>query len=102
MVHEFCDRWLGGEQRKADRMTQSEGRGPSEIADLWRERFGEPPPILTDAETMFRVLISSPPRSFAPPDEMTRPETVLLDRIPRRRHTDLDELWESGGEDTTP
>jgi hypothetical protein len=83
-------------------MTQSEGRAPSEIADLWRERFGEPPPILTDAETMFRVLISSPPRSFAPADEAARPEVVLLDRLPRRRRADVDEPWEGGGEDTTP
>ena len=83
-------------------MTQSEGRGPSEIADLWRERFGEPPPILTDAETMFRVLISSPPRSFAPPDETVRPEIVLMDRLPRRRRADLEEPWDGGGEDTTP
>lgn len=83
-------------------MTQSEGRAPSEIADLWRERFGEPPPILTDAETMFRVLISSPPRSFAPADDMARPEVVLLDRLPRRRRTDLKEPWAGGGEDTTP
>lgn len=80
-------------------MNQSEGRGPSEIAELWREKFGEPPPILTDAETMFRVLISLPPRSFAPPDGAA---PAILDRFPRRRAEDLDELWPIGGEDTTP
>lgn len=86
-------------------MTHGEGRGPSEIAELWRERFGEPPPILTDAETMFRVLISLPPRSFAPADEAEAPIPVVLDRFPRRRHDDLDgfdDSWSTGGEDTTP
>lgn len=86
-------------------MTQSEGRGPSEIAELWRERFGEPPPILTDAETMFRVLISLPPRSFAPAEAAGAPIPVVLDRFPRRRRDDfddLDEAWSIGGEDTTP
>ncbi len=28
-----------------------------EIADLWREMFGEPPPITADAETLSRVLV---------------------------------------------
>jgi hypothetical protein len=83
-------------------MTQSEGRGPHEIAELWRERFGEPPPILTDAETMFRVLISLPPRSFAPPGEAAETAPVVMDRFPRRRLEDLADLWPSGGEDTTP
>jgi hypothetical protein len=86
-------------------MTQSEGRGPSEIAELWRERFGEPPPILTDAETMFRVLISLPPRSFAPADEAGATPPVVLDRFPRRRRDELedfDDPWSTGGEDTTP
>jgi hypothetical protein len=83
-------------------MTQSEGPGPREIAELWRQKFGEPPPILTDAETMFRVLISLPPRSFAPPDEPPEPTAVALDGLPRRRHDDLDDHWSIGGEDTTP
>jgi len=26
------------------------------LADLWRARFGQPPPILADSETMLRVL----------------------------------------------
>jgi hypothetical protein len=85
-------------------MTQREGRGPSEIAELWRERFGEPPPILTDAETMFRVLISLPPRSFAPTDEAAAPTPVVIDRFPRRRRDDFDDIdgpWPIGGEDTT-
>jgi hypothetical protein len=86
-------------------MTHSEGRGPSEIAELWREKFGEPPPILTDAETMFRVLISLPPRSFAPADETATPAPVVLDRFPRRRHDDdldFDDPWSAGGEENTP
>lgn len=86
-------------------MTQSEGRGPREIAELWRERFGEPPPILTDAETMFRVLISLPPRSFAPPGEAAERTTIGPDRFPRRRRDDLDDFEDEGlmgGEDATP
>jgi hypothetical protein len=83
-------------------MTQTEGRGPREIAELWRERFGEPPPILTDAETMFRVLISLPPRSFAPPGEAAETAAAVIDRFPRRRQEDLEDPWPIGGEDTTP
>jgi hypothetical protein len=32
---------------------------------LWRERFGEPPPIRTDAEMMMRVLREAGPRPAA-------------------------------------
>lgn len=83
-------------------MTQSEGLEPNEIAELWREKFGEPPPILTDAETMFRVLISLPRRSFAPPGEAAEPRTTDPDRFPRRRREDVDDDGWIGGEDTTP
>lgn len=30
------------------------------VVQLWEERFGEPPPILTDPELMWRVLGASP------------------------------------------
>jgi hypothetical protein len=32
---------------------------------LWRERFGEPPPIRTDADMMMRVLLEAGPRPVA-------------------------------------
>jgi hypothetical protein len=83
-------------------MTQSEGPGPNEIAELWREKFGEPPAILTDAETMFRVLISLPPRSFAPPDDVREPLAIGSERFLRRRREALDNDGWIGGEDTTP
>ncbi|WP_340644225.1 hypothetical protein [Phenylobacterium sp.] len=31
------------------------------LAFIWHRRFGEPPPILTDAEMIRRVLDSLPP-----------------------------------------
>lgn len=31
------------------------------LACIWRKRFGEPPPIVTDAEMIRRVLDSLPP-----------------------------------------
>lgn len=31
------------------------------LACIWRDRFGEPPPIVTDAEMIRRVLDSLPP-----------------------------------------
>lgn len=66
----------------------------SEIVDLWRRRFGEPPAILTDAETMLRILNSLPPRSFARSDE-PEPEITVLGRFARDEAT-------VGGGDTTP
>ncbi len=82
-------------------MTQGEAPRPSDIAELWRQRFGEPPPILTDPETMLRVLISTPPRSFAPPGETPDIEAGAS-RRPAKTIVDFDEPWSSGGGDTTP
>ena len=31
------------------------------LARIWRDRYGEPPPIVTDAEMIRRVLDSLPP-----------------------------------------
>lgn len=31
------------------------------LAHIWKQRFGEPPPIVTDAEMIRRVLDSLPP-----------------------------------------
>jgi hypothetical protein len=39
---------------------------------LWRERFGEPPPIRTDADMMMRVLKEAGPRPAAVPREEPR------------------------------
>lgn len=33
------------------------------LACIWRKRFGEPPPIVTDAEMIRRVLDSLPPET---------------------------------------
>jgi hypothetical protein len=30
------------------------------IIDIWQERFGEPPPIITDADLMWQVMRSMP------------------------------------------
>jgi hypothetical protein len=37
------------------------------MAELWRERFGEPPPILTDVELMRSVLRDLSPRATPEP-----------------------------------
>ena len=42
-------------------MSESEAPRLREVTDLWRERFGEPPPIIADPEMMLRVLTSLPP-----------------------------------------
>jgi hypothetical protein len=68
----------------------------SEIVDLWRRRFGEPPAILTDAETMLRILNSMPPRSFAPDDAPEAPAAIAV--LDRARLDDA----AVGGVDTTP
>jgi hypothetical protein len=43
-----------------------ESRRQAAAERLWRERFGEPPPIRTDAELMMRVLRATPPRAATP------------------------------------
>jgi hypothetical protein len=37
------------------------------VTELWRERFGEPPPILTDVDLMRSVLRDLSPESRAEP-----------------------------------
>jgi hypothetical protein len=43
-------------------MAQAHETKQDEAARLWRERFGQPPPIVADADTMLAII-----RSFAPP-----------------------------------
>jgi hypothetical protein len=86
-------------------MSETGPLGPLEIADLWRERFGQPPPIITDSETMLRIMRNSPPRSFAPPEigeTQMEIDPQGLDRFLRRAARDFDETPPVGGEDTTP
>ena len=42
-------------------MTETDAPRLREVTDLWRERFGEPPPIVADPEMMLRVLTSLTP-----------------------------------------
>ena len=49
------------------------------LAHIWQMRFGEPPPIVTDAEMIRRVLDSLPPD---PP--RTRPPRLAAPCAPRR------------------
>lgn len=46
---------------RRDHMLHTEAPGPCEIAAIWFERFGQPPPILTDPELMLSVMSSLPP-----------------------------------------
>jgi hypothetical protein len=88
-------------------MSESGGLGPGEIVDLWRERFGQPPPIITDSETMLRIMRAWPPRSFAPPADPQVEVEMRIER-PGREHflrqaaRGFDDLPPVGGEETTP
>jgi hypothetical protein len=43
-------------------MSQCEAASPEDVAELWRRRFGQPPPIIASPEMMLRILESAPPR----------------------------------------
>ena len=43
-------------------MSQSEAASPEDVAELWRRRFGQPPPIIAAPEMMLRILESAPAR----------------------------------------
>ncbi len=47
-------------------MSQCDAVGLEDIVELWRKRFGQPPPIVAEREMMLRILESAPPR---PPAE---------------------------------
>ena len=48
-------------------MTQCAAATPEEVAELWRRRFGQPPPIVAAPEMMLRILESTRPRIEPPP-----------------------------------
>ena len=84
-------------------MNEYGGLGPDDIVDLWRKRFGQPPPIITDSETMLRIMSRWPPRSFAPPETVERAiEHLGRERLlgPPARGSVL--ALVVGGEETTP
>jgi len=41
-------------------MSQHQAMGSEEIAELWRKRFGQPPPIIAEPELMLRILEGLP------------------------------------------
>ena len=51
---------------------------------LWREIFGEPPPLADDSELLCRVLLESLP--LAPPYEPGPPRPALRDNISPSAH----------------
>ena len=42
-------------------MSQGEAASPEEVVELWRRRFGQPPPIVAEPEMMLKILRSAPP-----------------------------------------
>jgi hypothetical protein len=44
------------------------------ITELWLQRFGEPPPILTDADLMWQVMCSMPGEPPEDPRRASRPD----------------------------
>jgi len=63
-------------------MTGRDDRIYEEAAALWREVFGEPPPIRTDGETMLDVILKNLPdrgydrmaSPFLRPSQIARPK----------------------------
>jgi hypothetical protein len=53
-------------------MSQAEAVSSQEVAELWRQRFGQPPPIVAEPEMMLRILESTPPRVEAEPRTWVR------------------------------
>ena len=47
-------------------MSQCEAASPEYVAELWRQRFGQPPPIIAEPEMMLRILEGSPARVEPP------------------------------------
>ncbi len=43
-------------------MSQREAASAEDVAELWRKRFGQPPPIIAEAEMMLRILEAASPR----------------------------------------
>lgn len=61
---------------------EREDRIKAEAAALWKALYGEPPPLMTDAETMLAVALRSLPEQRYErlrPDQL-RPSNVVLPR----------------------
>lgn len=43
-------------------MSQCEAASPEDVAELWRRRFGQPPPIIASSEMMLLILEGAPAR----------------------------------------
>ncbi len=50
-------------------MSQCDPVELEDLVELWRRRFGQPPPIVAERDMMLRILDSTPPRPA--PEERT-------------------------------
>ena len=48
-------------------MSQCEAASAADLAELWRQRFGQPPPIIAEPELMLRILQTVSPRPAPQP-----------------------------------
>ena len=55
-------------------MSHFDAASPEEVAELWRRRFGQPPPIVAEAELMLRILEAAAPQIEPPPRSWVEPE----------------------------
>lgn len=60
----------------------SRARKQKTIERRWRERFGEPPSLLTDPDLMLRILDANPPSARSDGGGGPRPQVVVEGAAP--------------------